>query len=41
MYLDSVSTIDLHFTLVIFPNDTELDDAFRDLASIAKEGKVQ
>jgi hypothetical protein len=41
MYLDSVSTIDLHFTLVIFPDNTELDDAFRDLASIAKEGKIQ
>lgn len=38
MYLDSISTIDLHFTLVIFPNNTELDDAFRDLMSIAKEG---
>jgi hypothetical protein len=36
MYLNSVSAIDLHFTLVIFPDNTELNDAFRDLASIAK-----
>ena len=30
--LNSIATVDLHFAFIIFPNDTELDDSFGDLA---------
>lgn len=35
VYLNSVPTVNFHFTLVILPDNTELDDAFGDLKSIA------
>jgi hypothetical protein len=41
MYLNTVSAIDFHFTLVILPDDAELDDALRNLKSVAnKDGRT-
>jgi hypothetical protein len=33
-YLNAVAPIDLHFTFVIFPYHSELNDAFGDLLSV-------
>jgi hypothetical protein len=35
LYLNTVAAVDFHFTLVIFPDNAELNDTFRDLKSIA------
>ncbi len=32
--LDSESTVDLRLALVVFPDDTELNDTFRDLDDV-------
>jgi hypothetical protein len=39
LYLNSVATVDLHFALIIFPDDTELDKSFGDLPISAILGR--
>lgn len=39
MYLDSIAAIDFHFALVIFPDDTELNNSFGNLTKLI--GKIR
>lgn len=34
MYLDSIAAVDFHFALVIFPDDTELNNSFGNLTKL-------